>query len=65
VAPASYTFAIAGWSISASACRSDSKRATIDRVSMPGLINLIATVRRTGLVCSPSQTSAIPPSPIF
>ena len=37
-----------GWSISASACRSASKRATTCGVSMPGLMTLRATLRRTG-----------------
>ncbi len=37
-----------GWSISASACRSASKRAITCRVSMPGLMTLSATLRRTG-----------------
>ena len=37
-----------GWSISASACRSASKRAITCRVSMPGLMILSATRRRTG-----------------
>jgi len=65
VVPASKTRAIAGWSISARACRSDSKRAIIALLAMPALINLMATVRCTGVVCSPRQTSAMPPSPIF
>ncbi len=54
---------MAGCSIMASACRSASKRATTLRVSIPALINLTATVRRIGSVCSASQTSPIPPSP--
>ena len=45
VEPASNTLAMAGWFISANACRSDSKRATTSRVSMPDLISLIATRR--------------------
>jgi hypothetical protein len=48
VAPASKTLAICGWFIIASACRSASNRATTWRVSMPSLITLSATVRRTG-----------------
>ena len=38
-----------GWSISASACRSASKRATTSRVSMPSLISLSATRAADGL----------------
>ena len=38
VVPASSTLAMFGWSISASACRSASKRAITCRVSMPGLM---------------------------
>ncbi len=41
-----------GWSISARACRSASKRAITCRVSMPGLMILSATLRRTGCCCS-------------
>ena len=52
VAPASSTRAMFGWSISASACRSASKRAITCRVSMPGLMILSATRRRTGACCS-------------
>ena len=37
-----------GWSMSARACRSASKRATTCRVSMPGLMTFRATRRRTG-----------------
>jgi len=51
-----------GWSISASAWRSDSKRATTSRVSMPALISLTATRRRTGCFCSASHTWPMPPS---
>ena len=43
VAPASNTRAMAGWSISASACRSASKRATTCAVSMPALMTFSAT----------------------
>src|ERR1035438_9853789 len=42
---------MAGWSMSASACRSDSKRATTSRVSMPALISLrseVGPARRRG-----------------
>ena len=41
-----------GWSISASAWRSASKRAMTDFVSMPSLMTLSATRRRTGSSCS-------------
>ena len=40
------------WSIMASACRSASKRAMTWRLSIPGLMTLSATLRRTGWVCS-------------
>ena len=63
VAPASNTRAMAGWSIKASACRSASNRATTCTVSIPALITFNATCRRTGRVCSASQTSPIPPWP--
>ena len=46
--PASKTRAMFGWSISASACRSASKRAMTCAVSMPALMTLSATCRRTG-----------------
>ena len=49
-----------GWSISASACRSASKRAMTCRVSMPGLMTLSATLRRTGSVCSAMKTTPMP-----
>src|SRR5689334_4263860 len=42
VAPASMTRATLGWSISAKAWRSDSKRAMTWRVSMPSLMSLTA-----------------------
>ena len=61
--PAIKIFAMAGWSSTASACRSASKRAITCAESMPGLITLRATRRRTGLRCSASQTSPMPPSP--
>ena len=48
VVPASSTWAMLGWSISARACRSASKRAITWRVSMPGLMIFRATLRRTG-----------------
>ena len=44
VVPASSTLAMFGWSISASACRSASKRAITCRVSIPGLMTFSATV---------------------
>ena len=64
VVPPSNTLAMAGWSISASAWRSDSKRATTCLLSMPALMIFSATRRRTGSSCSASHTSPIPPSPI-
>ena len=48
VVPASSTWAMFGWSISDRACRSASKRAITCRVSIPGLMILRATLRRTG-----------------
>ena len=65
VAPASSTLAMFGWSISASACRSASKRAMTCRVSMPSLMTLRATRRLTGSRCSATQTVPKPPSPSF
>ena len=62
--PASNTWAMLGWSIRASAWRSDSNRARTLRESMPGLISLRATRRRTGRSCSARKTTPIPPSPI-
>ena len=53
-----------GWSIRASAWRSESKRATTSLVSIPSLMILIATRRLTGASWSAIQTSPIPPSPI-
>ena len=64
VVPASKTLAMQGWSMSASAWRSASKRASTSRESIPALISLRATVRRTGWVCSARQTSPMPPLPI-
>ena len=52
VVPASSTLAMFGWSIMASACRSASNRATTCLVSMPSLMTLSATLRRTGSFCS-------------
>ncbi len=52
VSPASCTLAMFGWSISASAWRSASKRATTCFESIPGLISLSATLRFTGFCCS-------------
>src|SRR5262245_33169605 len=54
--PPSRTRAMLGWSIMASACRSASNRDRTCRLSMPGLISLRATRRRTGSVCSATQT---------
>ncbi len=52
VAPASSTRAMFGWSISASAWRSASKRAMTCLVSIPSLMTFSATRRRTGCSCS-------------
>ena len=52
VAPPSRTFAMPGWSMSASAWRSASKRATTSRVSIPSLMTFSATRRWTGSSCS-------------
>ncbi len=64
MAPPSSTLAMFGWSIMARACRSASNRATTCRVSIPGLMTLRATLRRTGWVCSAMKTTPKPPSPI-
>ena len=61
VAPASRTLAMLGWSISASAWRSASKRATTWAVSMPGLMTLSATRRRTGCLLLGHVDDAHPP----
>ena len=53
-----------GWSMSARAWRSASKRAITCRVSMPGFNILRATLRRTGCCCSAMNTRPKPPSPI-
>ena len=53
-----------GWSIRASACRSASNRARTWAESMPGLMTLRATRRRTGRSCSAMKTAPMPPSPI-
>ena len=53
-----------GWSISASACRSASKRASTCLGVHAGLDELEATVRLTGSVCWAIQTVPMPPSPI-
>ena len=53
-----------GWSIIARACRSASKRAMTCRESIPGLMTLRATRRRTGSCCSAMKTVPMPPSPI-
>ena len=50
VAPASSTLAMFGWSMRARAWRSASKRAMTCRLSMPGLMILRATLRRTRLL---------------
>ena len=50
--------------MSARACRSASKRAITSRLSMPGLMILSATLRRTGSCCSATKTRPMPPSPI-
>ena len=52
-----------GWFINASAWRSASKRAMTSRVSIPALMTLSATCRRTGWRCSANHTSPIPPAP--
>ena len=46
--PASKTLAMLGWSIRARAWRSAPNRARTWRLSMPALMSLSATVRRTG-----------------
>ncbi len=63
VAPASSTWAMLGWFMSARAWRSASKRATTSLVSMPGLMILSATSRCTGSACTARYTAPIPPSP--
>ena len=65
VVPASTMCAMCGWLIIASAWRSSSKRAMTSREPVPALTILTATRRRTGAVCSASQTSPIAPSPIL
>ncbi len=62
--PASRTRAMFWWSIIARAWRSASKRAMTWRLSMPGLMILSATLRRTGSCCSAMYTTPMPPSPI-
>ena len=62
--PPSSTLAMFGWSISASACRSASNRASTCFESIPALISLTATNRLTGSVCLARQTDPMPPSPI-
>ena len=55
-----------GWSIIASACRSCSKRCEHGPANpCPVLISFSATLRLTGSVCLATQTSPMPPSPIF
>ncbi len=54
-----------GGSIIANAWRSASNRATTSRVSIPSLITLSATRRRTGFSCSAMKTTPKPPSPDF
>ena len=63
VDPASKALAMLGWFMRANACRSDSKRANTSFVSIPHLMSLKATLRRTGRSCSASHTSPMPPSP--
>jgi hypothetical protein len=65
VVPASKTRATLGWSMSANAWRSASKRATTCLESIPGLMIFSATRRRTGSDCSARYTTPMPPSPIF
>ena len=57
VVPASCTFAMFGWSISASAWRSASNRATTCLVSIPSLMIFSATRRTTGFSCSAMNRS--------
>ena len=64
VAPPSRTLAMCGWSISASAWRSASKRATTCFVSIPSLMIFSATRRFTGSSCCAIHTVPKPPSPI-
>src|SRR5262245_20523680 len=64
VVPASSTLAMFGWSIIDRACRSASNRATTCLESIPGLMILRATLRRTGSSCSAMYTTPMPPSPI-
>ena len=52
VAPPSNTRDMLGWSISANAWRSASKRATTAWVSIPGLMIFNATLRWIGRCCS-------------
>ena len=63
--PASKIFAMWGWSMSARAWRSASKRAMTSLVSIPSLMILIATRRWTGSSCSAIHTTPHPPSPSF
>ena len=64
VVPPSRTLAMFGWSIRASAWRSASSRARTLREPIPARTSFTATRRRTGAVCSASQTVPMPPSPI-
>ena len=64
VVPPSSTLAMFGWSIRARACRSASNRARTVLESIPALMSFRATLRRTGCVCSATQTVPMPPSPI-
>ena len=59
--PPSSTLAMFGWSISASACRSASNRASTCFESIPALMSLTATSRLTGSVCLARQTDAHAP----
>src|SRR5262245_5352237 len=65
VVPASRTRAMLGWSISARACRSASKRAMTCFESIPALMSLTATSRLTGSVCWAIHTAPIPFADLF
>ena len=65
VRPPSSTLAMLGWSIIASACRSCSKRCSTACESMPVLISFERDLALDRLGCLATQTSPMPPSPIF
>ena len=65
VNPPSSTFAIPGWFMTASACRSCSKRASTAFESIPALITFSATRCTKGWRRSASHTVPKPPSPII